>query len=73
MQPATIDTAYSIYNKLSLEDKEYFHGLIEKQIIEARRNAILARAQEAEENYNKGNVFSGNVTELMEYLENDIN
>ena len=71
MQTATINDAYSIYNELSLEDKEYFLGLIEKQIIEDRRNAILARAKDAEENYDKGNIFSGNVSEVMEYLDND--
>lgn len=71
MQTATINDAYSMYNALSLEDKEYFIGLVEKQIIEARRNAILDRAKKSEENYIKGNVFSGSVDEIMEYLEND--
>jgi hypothetical protein len=71
MQTATINDAYSMYNELSLEDKEYFIGLIEKQIIDARRNAILERAKEAKENYIKGNVFSGSINDIMEYLEND--
>lgn len=51
METVTINDAYSIYNELTLEDKEYFLDLVERQIIEDRRNAILARAKEAEENY----------------------
>ena len=73
MQTATINDAYSIYNDLPLEDKEYLLDLMEKQIIEARRDALLIRAKEAEENYIKGNTFHGSVDELMEYLENDWN
>ena len=71
MVTATINEAYSIYNRLPLEDKEYLLDLIEKQIIEARRDAILARAKEAEDNYLKGNIVRGSVDELMEYLGND--
>jgi hypothetical protein len=71
MQTVTLNDAYSIFNELTLEDKEYFLGLVEKQIIEERRNAILERAKEAELNYANGNVISGSVDELMEYLEND--
>jgi hypothetical protein len=71
MQTATINEAYSIYNELQIEDKEYLLELIEKQIIEARRDAILSRAKEAEENYLKGNVYHGTVDELMEFLESD--
>jgi hypothetical protein len=71
MQTATINEAYSLFNELQLEDKEYLLELIEKQIIEARRDAMLVRAKEAEKNYYKGDVFHGSVAEVMEYLEND--
>jgi hypothetical protein len=71
MQTATINDAYTIFNELQLEDKEYFLELIEKQIIDSRREALLKRALEAEENYLKGNVITGSVSELMEFLEND--
>ena len=45
--------------------------LIEKQIIEARRDALLVKAKSAENNYLKGNVFHGSADEVMEFLEND--
>ena len=44
---------------------------MEKQIIEARRYAVLARAKEAEENLAEGKVVNGTVEEMMEYIEND--
>ena len=50
MDTATINDAYSIYNELPLEDKEFLLDLMEKQIIEARRDAVLARVKEAEKN-----------------------
>lgn len=71
MPTATINDAYTIYNELPLEDKEYLLDLIEKQIIEARRDALVERVKEAEENYRKGNVFTGTVADLKKYLEND--
>ncbi len=51
METVTINDTYSIYNDLTLEDKEYFLDLVERQIVDDRRNAILARAKESEENY----------------------
>ncbi len=71
MATATVNEAYTLYNQLPLEDKEYLLDLIEKQIIEARRDALLARAKEAEQNYTDGNVSKGNASDTMEYLEND--
>lgn len=71
MQPATINQAYSIYNRLSLEDKEELLRLIEKQIIDDRRKAINKRAKEAKENLKKGDVVRGDVDEVLEFLDND--
>ena len=71
MVTATLNDAYTIYNELHLEDKEYLLELIEKQIIEARRDGILLRAIEAEENFLNGKVFRGSTDEMMEYLENN--
>jgi hypothetical protein len=71
MQTATINDAYSIYNELPIEDKEYLLELIEKQIIEARRDALLERAKEAEEDYRKGNAKRGNIADLKRDLQDD--
>jgi hypothetical protein len=71
MQTATLNDTYSMYNELPLEDKEYLLDLIQKQIIEARRDALVERVKEAEQNYKNGNVIHGSVDDLMKHLEND--
>ena len=73
MHTATVNEAYSIYNELQIEDKEFLLDLIKKQIVEARREAILAKAKAAESNYLNGKAFHGNVDEVMEFLDNDWN
>jgi len=71
METATLNKAYTLYNELSFDDKEILFDLINKQIIEARRDALLERAKEAEKNFSEGKCFTGNVDEIMEFLEND--
>ena len=73
METATINKAYEIYNELSFDDKEMFLDLINKQIVEERRDAIFKRAKEAEKNFSEQKCFTGNVNEIMEFLENDWN
>jgi len=56
---------------LSSEDKEYTVEIIEKQLIETKRERIAQRAKEAAANYREGKVRTGNVKELYEDLEGD--
>jgi len=56
---------------LSSEDKEYTVEIIEKQLIETKRERIAQRAKEATANYREGKVRTGNVKELYEDLEGD--
>ena len=56
---------------LSSEDKEYTVEIIEKQLIEIKRERIAQRAKEATANYREGKVRTGNVKELYEDLEGD--
>jgi len=71
METATINKAYEIYNELSFDDKEMFLDLINKQIVDERRDAIFERAKESEKNFSEQKCFTGNVNEIMEFLEND--
>ena len=52
-------------------DKEYAVGVIEKQLIEAKRAAIAKRAKEATVNLRKGNSRIGDIKELYKDLESD--
>jgi len=56
---------------LSSEDKEYAVEIIEKQLMETKRERIAQKAKEATANYRKGRVRAGNVKELYEDLEGD--
>ena len=46
-------------------------ALIRKQLIEAEREAIFFRAQEAIDNFKKGNVRKGTVEDLYKDIEDD--
>ena len=56
---------------LPMEDKEYAAGLINKQLMESRRDAIARRAKQAAVNYKKGGVKKGGLKDLYEDLESD--
>jgi hypothetical protein len=57
------------FEKLEMEDKEYVFDLLKKHIIEMRRDRIYKRAEEAFDNYTKGNVQKGSIEELFKDLE----
>jgi len=46
--------------------------MIQKHLVEFRREQIAARAVEARENYNQGKVKSGSFKELFKDLEDDL-
>lgn len=59
------------FSHLPLDDKEYVIGVIKKQLVETKRNAIAKRAKEAMSNLKKGNIKKGTVKELYKDLEGD--
>ena len=59
------------FSQLPLDDKEYAVDVIKKQLIEAKRDAILKRTREAMANVKKGRVKRGTVKELYADLESD--
>jgi hypothetical protein len=59
------------FNLLSFDEKEYIADIIQKQLIEYRREQIADRAAEARENFKKGKVKTGSVKDLFRDLEND--
>ena len=50
----TINTVIEEFNHLPLEDEEYTIEIMKKQLIEKKRQDILQRAKEAEDNYKNG-------------------
>ena len=66
-----ISTLVEEFQGLSLDDQEYAAEIINKQLLESRREYLASRVAEARANYSTGQIKSGSFDELMEDLEND--
>lgn len=71
MSSTTLNRLIEDFEELPLEDKEFALELIQKQLIEAKRESIVRRAKEAESNARKGEVKRGSIEDLFRDLEND--
>ncbi len=71
MQTATVGSILEAISVLDPEDQLFVTEILNKRAIEIRRNQILARAREAEENYKNGNTQTVTVAELMMLSAND--
>ena len=71
MIQSQLDKVIDDFNHLSLDDKEYVSEILYKQLIEAKREAIAKRAEEAINNYKAGNINSGIIEDLKKDFEND--
>ena len=71
MKGVTLNRIIDDFNDLPLEDREYAIELIQKQLIEAKRERIVRRVKEAETNLRKGKVKKGTIEDLFKDLEND--
>ena len=71
MSNATINKLIEDFSELPLDDKEYAIEVMNKQITEAKREAILHRAKEAALDVKKGLVKKGTVRDLFRDLDSD--
>jgi len=71
MNEITVNKVIEGFNFLPLEDKEYVIDILEKQMIELKRESIVSRSENAMKNYNEGMVKKGTVKDLYEDLESD--
>lgn len=67
----TLNDVLKDFNLLSLADKEYVVEIMEKQLIEAKRDDIARRAKKAIENLKKGTVKRGTIKDLYKDMELD--
>jgi hypothetical protein len=65
MQTVTVGIILESISALDPDDQLFVTEILNKRAIEIRRNQILARAKEAEENYKNGNTQTVTVAELM--------
>jgi len=59
------------FNRLTLNDKEYAVDIFQKQLIDAKRDAISKRAKEAMSSLKKGTAKRGTMADLRRDLESD--
>jgi len=71
MKGGMLNKVIGDFSNLPLEDKEYAIYIIKKQLIEAKRDAILRRTREAMANVRKGRVKKGTVKDLYADLESE--
>jgi hypothetical protein len=66
MQQSTqIGNILQAISVLELEDQLFVAEILNKRMVELRRDQILIRAKEAEENYENGHTWTVNVEDLM--------
>jgi hypothetical protein len=63
-----IDTILDEISKVSLPDKEIILDIMEKRLIEEKRNLIYGEYKKAMKDYRTGNVKTGNVDDLFESI-----
>lgn len=66
-----VNTIIDDWGHLPLEDREYVVDILNKQIVEARREKIAKRSTKALSNLKKGKVSKGSAKDLYKELEND--
>lgn len=71
MGSAALNKIIEEFSHLPMDDKEYAIDMIRKQLIEAKREALVKRAKEAIGNSKKGMTKKGSVKELFKDLESD--
>lgn len=71
MNNVTLNKVIRDFSLLPLDDKEYVVDIVEKQLIEAKRDSIVRRAKKAMGNLRKKTVKKGTVKDLYKDLEID--
>jgi len=71
MNDSLINSVIDDFSQLPLEDKEYVIEIIEKQLIDLKRERIARRAEEAITNFKEGSIKKGTVKELYKDLESE--
>jgi hypothetical protein len=64
----TVNKVLEEIDQLDIDDRTYIQKILSCRLIDAERSLIAKRAREAEENYSKGQVRSGSVSDLLSEL-----
>jgi len=67
----TINDILQSVTTLSLDEQCFIAETLNKRISELKREQIVVRAKEAEQNYHTGNTVQGTVSDLMSAISDD--
>jgi hypothetical protein len=67
-QVSRLDQVLESIEVLSIEDQEMLLDLLSKRLIERRREEISRHIEQAQEDYEKGNLFRGTVEDVIAEL-----
>ena len=67
-QTVTLDQVLEMAERLPLEQQDTLKRVLEKRLSEQNRNEIIARVEEAEADYERGDVIRGDAKTIMEAL-----
>ena len=69
MSGIIINDIFKEFGMLPLEDKEFAVEILEKQLIEAKRESIAKRAKNAMANLKKGRIKKGTIKDFYKDME----
>jgi hypothetical protein len=67
-QTVTLDQVLEMAERLPIEQQDTLKRVLEKRLSEQNRNEIIARVEEAEADYERGDVIRGDAKTIMEAL-----
>jgi len=65
----TVNKVGEEIDQLDIDDRTYIHQILSRRLIDTERLRIAKRAKESRENYSRGHVRSGSVSDLMSELD----
>lgn len=69
--PTLINDILQQIADLTVEDQVLITEILNRRMVELKRNQLLARVKEAEANYQAGRVQAGSVADLMQLTDDD--
>jgi hypothetical protein len=67
-QTVTLDQVLEMAERLPIEQQDTLKRVLEKRLSEQNRNEIIARVEEAEADYERGDVIRGDAETIMQAL-----
>jgi len=64
-EAVSLNTVLEYVDTLDIEDQQYLHEIIQRRLIDAKRNAVVGRAKQAKSSVQKKTSRSGTAKDLL--------